>query len=80
MYHILSKLNYMHGPLLGAEYCLKSAKFSLQIMEIFSFSPIVFFFPNNIVAELALSFRRGNTLLCNIVEHPIPGRSEGFFN
>lgn len=78
---VLSKLKYVHGPLLGAKlkYCLKYAKFSLQRMDDFSFSLIVFFFPRTIVAGLTLSSSRSDTVLCNTAGHTIPGCSEGFF-
>ena len=81
MYHVLSKLKYVHGPFLGAKlkHCLKSAKFSLQRMDDFSFSLIVFFFPKNIVAGLTLSSRRSDTVLCNTAGGTIPGCSEHFF-
>lgn len=81
MYHGLSKLKYMHRPLLGAKlkYCLKSAKFSLQRMDDFSFSRIVFSFPKNIVAGLTLNSRKSGTVLCNTVEGTIPGFSKHFF-
>lgn len=58
--HVLSKVKYMHGPILRTKlkYCLKSDMFSLQRMEDFSFSPIAFLFPKKIVTELAVFLQR----------------------
>lgn len=79
--HVLSKVKWVCGPLIGAKlkYCPKSAKFSLQRMDAFSFSLIVFFFPKNIMAGLTLSSRRSDTVLCNTVGCTIPDCSELLF-